>query len=161
MDGQDDLATQVKDDGDGQPSDISVYEEERRRDLMCQICGSDENTVEHKTHYRCDKCTRVWTKPSGFLDEIKSVVSRREEQYGPPAKDFSQVAGMLNSLLGHKLREGQHFNTDDVACVYIVTKLSRMQQAWKRDHWLDIAGYCDCAVRAHDDLETKAGKHPR
>lgn len=90
----------------------------------------------------------VTTKLEEVLTEaIDSVTGERNEDYGPPARDFARIAGMLSALFLDKCPGG--FTAHDVALIQIVVKLSRIQEsAHKLDHWVDIAGYAACGYQA-------------
>jgi 5'(3')-deoxyribonucleotidase len=85
---------------------------------------------------------RVYTNPprAELLDEAKNlIVGDRNNQYGPPTKDFERTAAMWAAY------KGVDFTAHDVAAMMALLKISRI--AWsptKRDHWADLAGYAGC-----------------
>jgi uncharacterized HAD superfamily protein len=85
---------------------------------------------------------RVYTNPprAELLDEAKALIcGDRNNQYGPPTKDFERTAAMWAAY------KGVDFTAHDVAAMMALLKISRI--AWspdKRDHWADLAGYAGC-----------------
>jgi hypothetical protein len=86
------------------------------------------------------------------LDEAKRLIcGDRNNQYGPPGKDFNRAAQALNSLgFGKESLDGDSLellDDHDIATIMIVLKLSRiMWSAQKRDSWIDVAGYAACGA---------------
>jgi hypothetical protein len=86
------------------------------------------------------------------LDEAKRLIcGDRNNQYGPPGKDFNRAAQALTSLgFGKEGRDGsgcEVLDDHDVAVIMIVLKLSRiMWSSSKRDSWIDVAGYAACGA---------------
>jgi hypothetical protein len=86
------------------------------------------------------------------LDEAKRLIcGDRNNQYGPPGKDFNRAAQALTSLgFGKEGRDGsgcEVLDDHDVAVIMIVLKLSRlMWSSGKRDSWIDVAGYAACGA---------------
>jgi len=77
------------------------------------------------------------------LETALAAVRERHGNYGPPADHFSRTVGLVNALLGDKLR--QPLTVADWAQVMICDKLARHQGPGKhRDNPVDIAGYAAC-----------------
>ena len=77
---------------------------------------------------------------SEVLTEANDLINGdRNNQYGPPTKDFTRTARMWSAYLDIEIRP------HDVAALMALLKLSRI--AWqpeKRDSWVDLAGYAAC-----------------
>jgi hypothetical protein len=67
----------------------------------------------------------------------------RNVQYGPPASEYKRTAGMVNALLGHKLKEP--LLPEEIAYIMGCVKLSRQIHRPKRDNMVDWAGYAEVA----------------
>lgn len=87
------------------------------------------------------------------LDEAKRLIcGDRNNQYGPPGKDFNRAAQALTSLgFGKESAAGdghcEVLDDHDIATIMIVLKLSRiMWSSHKRDSWVDVAGYAACGA---------------
>lgn len=90
-------------------------------------------------------------KRAAVLDEAKRLIcGDRNNQYGPPGKDFNRAAQALTSLgFGKENTNGECEVLDDhdIAAIMIVLKLSRiMWSPRKRDSWVDVAGYAACGA---------------
>jgi hypothetical protein len=89
---------------------------------------------------------------ASVLDEAKRLVcGDRNNQYGPPGKDFNRTANALTSLgfgkVNHDGSECEVLSDHDVSIIMIVLKLSRlMWSPEKRDSWVDVAGYAGCGA---------------
>lgn len=84
---------------------------------------------------------------TSILEEALRITrGKRNEDYGPPDKDYEKVVGAFNKLTGHDLTasEGIVF----MCCV----KLSRICHKYSRDSVVDLAGYADCLARAQPEL---------
>jgi hypothetical protein len=78
------------------------------------------------------------------LTEAQGLVhGDRCEQYGSPAKEYARTVGMVNAMLGAKLKEP--LTPEDLAYIMVCLKLSRQINKPKRDSLVDAAGYCEVA----------------
>jgi hypothetical protein len=78
------------------------------------------------------------------LTEAQGLVhGDRCNQYGPPAAEYARTVGMVNAMLGAKLKEP--LAPEDLAYIMICLKLSRQINKPKRDSLVDAAGYCEVA----------------
>lgn len=78
-----------------------------------------------------------------LLSEANTIVTDRHAKYGHPKEDFTRIAGMWSSYLGHPI------TASDVACMMIQLKLSRSKASYGRDNMVDVVGYAIC----HEDLQ--------
>ena len=86
------------------------------------------------------------------------ICGDRNNQYGPPTKDFQVIADMA-SAAGFRFEKGEGVSDLDphhVALFQIILKVARI--AWspeKRDSWVDTAGYAGCGWECVDDNPTE------
>jgi hypothetical protein len=67
----------------------------------------------------------------------------RNVAYGAPAEEYARTVGMVNAMLGAKLKEP--LLPEDLAYIMVCLKLSRQINKPKRDSLVDAAGYCEVA----------------
>ena len=80
---------------------------------------------------------------NNILEEAQRLVNTdRHKDYGDPSEDFSRIATIWSTLLSERLSED--LTPEDVAIMMIALKLSRAVFNYKRDNWIDIAGYAHC-----------------
>jgi hypothetical protein len=91
-------------------------------------------------------------RTSVLLEAQGLVHGARNVAYGPPIQDYTRTAGMVSAMLAHKLKEP--LSAEDLICVMICVKLSRQQNAPKRDNAVDGAGYFECLQWV---IDTRAG----
>jgi len=90
-----------------------------------------------------------------LTEALNLVVDARNDSYGPPLRDFSRVADLLNTL-GFRRYENsalqlRQLRAGDWPIIAICVKLSRL--AHNPEHYdslLDIAGYAACAADCRD-----------
>ena len=77
------------------------------------------------------------------LDEGKRLINTdRNQEYGEPYDNFSDIAAMITAILRSILKDGERVRVEHVAMIMIIVKLSRMTTSPdKFDSWADIAGY--------------------
>lgn len=96
-------------------------------------------TFENETDYRSQMGigARVKHPREIALEEAANlIVGDREEDYGPPQVNFQRIADIFNIIL-----PGKNFTAPDVALAMIGLKIARAAQGYKRDTYIDIAGY--------------------
>lgn len=82
---------------------------------------------------------------------METVAHSRSDIYGPPDRDFANIAAMWSVILETKVNAG------DVAKCMIALKLSRlMHTPGHMDSWLDIAGYAACGFEVTNTDSTNA-----
>ena len=78
------------------------------------------------------------------LQEAQRLVyGDRGDDYGPPAEDYGRTVDIFRAITGVELTPWQGI------MFMVAVKLSRMTPSpTKRDHYVDAAGYIDCAWQA-------------
>jgi hypothetical protein len=87
------------------------------------------------------------------LTEAEGLVhGDRNVQYGAPITEYTRTVGMVNAMLGAKLKEP--LTPEDLAYIMVCLKLSRQVNKPKRDSLVDAAGYCEVAQWIIDARQT-------
>lgn len=81
---------------------------------------------------------------SVLQEAMDLITGERNETYGPPTQNFTDIAAMWTVQLGHKLKPGERVSSGDVAWMMIELKAVRHKASPKRDNWADSAGYSGC-----------------
>jgi hypothetical protein len=83
---------------------------------------------------------------SKVLAEANSLINgARQSEYGTPQVNFQRIANLWNVLIpGHDWKPG------DVALAMLGLKMARAAQGYKRDTYVDIAGYAALAVELNE-----------
>lgn len=68
------------------------------------------------------------------------ITGDRQEEYGPPEVNFQRIATIWSILLN------KDFTPSDVATAMVGLKLARAAQGYKRDTFIDAAGYAAIVV---------------
>lgn len=116
-------------------------------------------TVTFKTSGLSDELLEILTGQSkALLDEVpeperSKVLSEadalingdRQQEYGTPQVNFQRIADLWNVLI-----PGHTWTTGDVALAMLGVKLARAAQGYKRDTYVDIAGYAALAVELNE-----------
>jgi hypothetical protein len=76
-------------------------------------------------------------------EAAKCVTGPRRRDYGTPDENFGRIAEHWNTHLKDKL--SKPITTSDVAMMMILLKVAREANSPKRDNYVDIAGYAQCA----------------
>ena len=83
---------------------------------------------------------------SNILEEADKLTSQdRREEYGHPKDNFDDIATMWTAILHTTVTRLEVIN-----CM-IALKLCRARQGYKRDTYVDIAGYARCAEMVIED----------
>lgn len=69
------------------------------------------------------------------------IVGQRQEDYGPPEKNFQRVADYWSIRLREKLREGETLTPREVAEMLSLLKVARATQSPTEDSFVDNIGY--------------------
>lgn len=74
---------------------------------------------------------------------LEAVTGQREEDYGTPKNNFSEISDLWNTAFSGKLNSP--LDAKDVALAMILLKVARLTNSTSNhDSWLDIAGYAAC-----------------
>lgn len=85
-----------------------------------------------------------------ILDEAKRLVfGDREREYAHPSIDGARFADLMNAYYGK--RSDLRFTAADYPVIMVLCKLARLQNAYKRDTAVDIAGYAEVLARIMGD----------
>lgn len=86
--------------------------------------------------------TKTKTKREDVIDQAKAlIVGDREDQYGSPATNFSNIAKLWNVRIGHKLKPEAEILPSDVAALMVLVKVARDIAGIKEDSTIDTIGY--------------------
>lgn len=72
------------------------------------------------------------------------IVGDRNDTYGTPTQNFTNIADLWNVQFRHLLKDGAKFTPADIALALIQVKMARTIAQPKRDNFVDIAGYAAC-----------------
>lgn len=78
-----------------------------------------------------------------LLEDTKSVLETRRKQYGPPNKEFEEIALMWSVLIGADV------TAEKVGLMMIALKMIRHKNNYHRDNIVDMAGYAQCLDDLH------------
>lgn len=89
-------------------------------------------------------------KTKSILQEAAEITSGdRNKDYGHPFDDFMRTARLWSPILGIEVTPIQ------VALCMMAVKMSRAVNSYKRDNFVDLAGYAHCAVECHEEQERR------
>lgn len=89
--------------------------------------------------------------PNPFVEELGKITdSERQRDYGHPLFNFLRIALHWNAYLGERAG-GMVLTPVDVALMNVGQKIARLQNTFKDDSVLDIAGYAKCVA----DMDAK------
>jgi len=80
-------------------------------------------------------------EPHVLQEALDITHGDRNKDYGPAVKDFDRTARLWTVLLEDLLKPGLSLEWQHVARCMRMLKESRICNAWKRDNYVDIAGY--------------------
>jgi hypothetical protein len=112
--------------------------------------GQDSTSEADRQTFAGTLSIKIMDKPKeSCLQEAQRLVyGERGVQYGHPFDDYTRTAGMVSSMLAHKLREP--LTAEEMILIMCCVKLSRQINAPKRDNMTDLAGYAECEQRTVD-----------
>lgn len=87
-----------------------------------------------------------------FYEKLKAITqSDRQRDYGHPLYNFIRIAIRWNVWFGSRI--DTVITPLDVAMMSIDMKMARLQNTYKDDSVLDVAGYSSCAERMDEELK--------
>lgn len=97
------------------------------------------------------------TPRAEVLREAESLITGdRNETYGTPTENFTNIAELITTRFRHKLKDGETITATDVADIQILVKIARNIAQTKRDNFVDIAGYAACGYETTIDDKPEA-----
>ena len=101
------------------------------------------------------------TPRAEVLREAEQLITGdRNETYGTPTQNFTNIAGLWNIQFRHLLKDGMEFSATDVALAMVHVKMARMVAQPKRDNFVDLAGYAACGYEALGEEKTNPAPEP-
>ena len=81
------------------------------------------------------------------LTDAAAAVEDRHAVYGPPTKNFHNIARFWNAYLTARYGLAAHITATDVAAMSGLIKVARLCETPDHlDSWVDIAGYAGCGA---------------
>ncbi len=96
-------------------------------------------------------------KAAEMLDKAAAAVKDRQFTYGPPNKNFANIAELWNAWLAARYEDKMMplLDATDVSMMSILIKSARLAETPDHaDSWLDIAGYAGCGLQVQPDKES-------
>lgn len=115
------------------------------------------------------KSSGVEAKRSVLMEAEEIINGQRRKDYGSVTESFENVAGLWSEYIDRHVKialskvngassngVGRYYtyvslNPEDVANLMILMKVSRAQNGFHRDSYVDIAGYAGCAEKLQDE----------
>lgn len=88
-----------------------------------------------------------------LLEAQGLVYGDRNASYGHPYDDYSRTAKLWSAILGFEV------TAEQAALCMVAVKLSRACHTFKRDNFVDGAGYFTVAQLIHEEQERRDGPH--
>jgi hypothetical protein len=89
-----------------------------------------------------------------LLKAADIVRGERQEQYGPPERNFARIATMWNAFLAIRRRYGQELDAEDIGIMLALMKICRTQgEVPVPDSLVDACGYLGIT----NELGTESG----
>jgi hypothetical protein len=80
----------------------------------------------------------------------------RNAAYGPPHQNLTHMATMVTAYLIGKYNLGSFFlDSEDMAWIMVMAKMSRTVATAKADNYIDAAAYAAIAGECRDTIETE------
>ena len=85
----------------------------------------------------------------------KCVCGDREQDYGSPENNFTDIAVMWTAYLVAREKLTECIHPKDVAVMLALLKIARIASGHaKEDNWVDLAGYAACGGEIETETET-------
>lgn len=92
-----------------------------------------------------------------LFEAHKIIYGDREETYGTPDKNLSQIAEYWNVFIHAKSGINPHLTAEDVCLMMVLLKLARLQNSsTHRDSQVDICGYVALLNRVQGSRQNPA-----
>lgn len=85
-----------------------------------------------------------------MLRKSAGIIEERQKAYGPPAKNFANIAKLWTGWLTSRYGELASIDLDgtDVAVMNNLQKIARLAETPDHeDSWIDVAGYAACGLQ--------------
>lgn len=96
---------------------------------------------------------------SKMLTDAASAITDRQAKYGPPNKNFANIAALWQAHLRGRYGELATLTIDaaDVAVMSALIKVARLAETPDHeDSWVDLAGYAACGRQVTASLSRAA-----
>lgn len=113
--------------------------QDKKKTYICRYCNAEYES-EH-LFIACGQIhakngDRICMKKKNILEEADWITKgNRQDSYGSPSQNFSDIAALWSVILGVQVTPRQ------VGQCMILLKVSRDKQSPKKDNLVDIAGY--------------------
>ncbi len=88
------------------------------------------------------------------LTDAAAAVENRHATYGPPTKNFHNIAQFWNTYLAARYGLTEFITATDVAVMSGLVKVARLCETPDHlDSWVDIAGYAGCGAEVSQDKD--------
>ena len=98
------------------------------------------------------------SEKKSILMEAEDIINgQRRQDYGSVTESFENVAGLWSEYLSRHVKTGNNIakpvdlTGEDIANLMILMKVSRAQNGFHRDSYVDIAGYAGCAEKLQNE----------
>jgi hypothetical protein len=94
-------------------------------------------------------------KASEMLKKAAAAVEDRQGVYGPPTKNFKNIADLWNAWLAARYDDPNVplLDASDVSVMSLLIKTARLAETpGHEDSWVDIAGYAGCGLQVQDSM---------
>lgn len=98
----------------------------------------------------CRRYEEAPPRSQALVDANELITGDRNETYGTPTQNFTNIAAFWNVQFGHMLADGAQFTAANVAQANALQKLARMIAQPKPDNWIDLAGYAACGYECEN-----------
>jgi hypothetical protein len=96
-------------------------------------------------------------RKSVLMEAEEIINGQRRQDYGSVTESFENVAGLWSEYLSRHVNGNNNIahpvqlKGEDIANLMILMKVSRAQNGFHRDSYVDIAGYSGCAEKLQDE----------
>lgn len=94
-----------------------------------------------------DNTSPVTPRVEALREAAALITGDRQDEYGPPEVNFQRIADLWKIVLGVE------FTPSQVALAMLCLKLARGAQGYKRDTYIDAAGYAALMIELAEKEE--------